>query len=134
MKCLKGKQVVQRTGPVPDETQEEPGQEATYIAKTPHARQAPPYVKHFEHRCVMWPAANKEREWIQFDEDLDQILEATTRGDADQKLRMTSAVIVSIGAERFGTKEKQPTRGRGEPNRREVKIVQLQRELRLLGR
>ena len=45
-----------------------------------------------------------------------------------------SAMIISIGAERFGIKERQPTRGLGEPNRREVKISQLRQELRLLGR
>lgn len=134
MKCLTGKQVVQRTGPVPGETQEEPGRESTHSAQTLHAPQAHPYVRHSEHRRVRWPAAIKEREWIQFDEDLDQVLEVTARGDADQKLRMMSAMIVSIGAERFGIKEQWPTRGLGEPNRREVKISQLWKELRLLGR
>lgn len=47
---------------------------------------------------------------------------------------MMSAMIVSIGAERFGIKEQRPARGLGEPNRRKVKISQLWKELRLLGR
>lgn len=54
------------------------------------------------------------------------------RGDADQKLQTLSTMIISIGAERFGIKERQLTRGVAEPNRREVEISQ--RELRLLGR
>ncbi|XP_061589349.1 uncharacterized protein LOC133454644 [Cololabis saira] len=134
MKCLTGTQVVQRTGQVPGETQEEPGQESTHSAQTLQAPQAPPYVRQSEHRRVMWPSAKKEREWLQFDEDLDQVIDATARGVADQKLRTMSAMIVSIGAERFGIKEQQPTRRLGEPNRREVKISQLRQELRLLGR
>ncbi|XP_063050108.1 uncharacterized protein LOC134444859 [Engraulis encrasicolus] len=134
MKCLTGRQVVQRTGPVPGETQEEPGQESTHSAQTLHAPQVLPRFKHSEHRRVMWPAANKEREWLQFDEDLNQVLDATARGDADQKLLSMSAMIINIGAERFGIKKQQPTRRSGEPNRRELKISQLRQELRLLGR
>ncbi|XP_075304756.1 retrovirus-related Pol polyprotein from type-1 retrotransposable element R2 [Odontesthes bonariensis] len=134
MKCLTGTQVVQRTGPVPSETQEEPGQESTHSAQTLHAPQVLPRFKHFEHRWVMWPAASKEREWLQFDEDLDQVLDATARGDADQKLLSMSAMIINIGAERFGIKEQQPARCSGEPNRRQLKISQLRQELRLLGR
>lgn len=98
MKCLTGKQVVQRTGREPGETQEEQGPESTHSAQALHAPQAPSYAKQSEHRRVLWPAANKEKEWLQFDEDLDQVLEATARGDADQKLRAMSAMIVSIGA------------------------------------
>lgn len=126
--------MVQHTGPVPGETQEEPGHESTHSAQSLHAPQAFSRFKHSEHRRVMWPAANKEREWLQFDEDLDQVLDTTARGDADQKLLSMSEMIVSIGAERFGIKEQQPTKRLGEPNRREVKISQLRQELRLLGR
>lgn len=91
-----------------------------------------PLCQAFRTPPVMWPSANKEREWLQFDEDLDQVLDATVRGDADQKLRTMSAMIISIGSERFGMKEQRTTRDVGEPNRREVKISQLRQELRLL--
>ncbi|XP_077372334.1 uncharacterized protein LOC144033646 [Festucalex cinctus] len=134
MGCLTRTQVVQRTGLVPGETQEEPGRESTHSAQTLYAPQALPRFRHSEHRRVLWPAANKGREWHQFDEDLDQILDATARGGADQKLLSMSAMIISIGAERFGVKEQRATRLQGEPNRREVKISQLRQELRLLGR
>lgn len=134
MKCLTGKRVEQHIGPVPGETQEEPGQESTHSAQTLHAPQASPYVRHSEHHQVMRPVANKERGWLQFDEDLDQALEATAKGDADQKLWTMAAMIISIGEERFGIKEQQPTRGRREPKRRKGKISQLRQELRLLGR
>lgn len=111
MKCLTGMQVVQRAGPVPDEMQEEAGRESTHSAQTLHAPQALPRFKHSEHRRVMWPAANKEGKWLQFDEDLDQVLDATARGDADQKLLSMSAMIISIGAERFGMKEQPASQG-----------------------
>lgn len=123
----------QRTGLVLGKTQEEPSQESTHSAQTLQAPQAPPYVRHSEHRRVMWPAANKEREWLQFDEDLDQVLDVTAKGGVDQKVRTMATMIISIGAERFGITEQQPTRGRGEPNRREVKISQRWQEFRLLG-
>lgn len=110
MRCLTGKQVERRTGPVPGETQEKSGQKSTYRVQTLHAPQAPPYVRHSEHRWVMWPTANKERKCLQFDEDLNQVLEATAKGDVDQKLQMMAAMIISIGAERFGIKDQQPTR------------------------
>ena len=121
--------MVQRTGPVPGETQEEPSQESTHSAQSLHAPQAFSRFKHSKHRQVVWPPANKERDWLQFDEDLDQVLDATARGDADQKLLSMSAMIVSIGAERFGIKEQQPTKRLGEPNRREVKISRFGRSL-----
>ncbi|KAK0145691.1 hypothetical protein N1851_015413 [Merluccius polli] len=134
MKCLTGRQVVQRTGPVPGETQEEPGPESPHSAQTLHAPQATPQVRHSEHRRVKWPSANKGKEWCQFEEDVDQVLEATARGDADQKLRTMCTMIVSIAVERFGTKEQHTINGAGEPNRRQKKISQLRQELRLLGR
>ncbi|KAK0136651.1 hypothetical protein N1851_027154 [Merluccius polli] len=134
MKCLTGRQVVQRTGPVPGETQEEPGPESPHSAQTLHAPQATPQVRHSEHRRVKWPSANKGKEWCQFEEDVDQVLEATARGDADQKLRTMCTMIVKIAVERFGTKEQHTINGAGEPNRRQKKISQLRQELRLLGR
>lgn len=133
MKCLTEKQVERHTGPVPGVTQEEPGQESTHSAQTLHAPLAPSYVRHSQHR-VKWLAASREREWLQVDMDLDQVLEATAKGDVDQKLRKMAAMLINIGAERFGTKYHQPTRGRGERNRRELKISQLQQVLRLLRR
>lgn len=48
-----------------------------------HAPQALPHVRHSEHRWIKLPAANKEKVWLQFDKDLDQVLEATEKGDAD---------------------------------------------------
>ncbi|XP_073731592.1 uncharacterized protein [Misgurnus anguillicaudatus] len=134
MKCLREKQVEQRTGLAPGETQEEPGPESPHSAQNLHAPQASTQIRHSEHHRVKWPAANKEGEWLKFDEDLNQVLEATARGNADQKLRAMSTMIISIGAERFGVKKHQLARSVAEPNRREVKISQLRSELRLLRR
>lgn len=65
--------------------------------------QVPPYVRHSEFRQVLWPAANKGRVWDQLDD------------------------------QRFGIKEQQPTRDRGEQNRKEVKISPLWQALIMLG-
>ncbi|XP_062387675.1 uncharacterized protein LOC134076569 [Sardina pilchardus] len=134
MKCLTGKQLVQRAGLVPGETEEEPGQESPHSAQSLHAQTRTPQNRHSEHRRIKWPAANKVSQWSQFDEDVDLALSATARGDADQKLRLMCTLIISIAAERFGTKEPRAGRSEGGPNRREGKISQLRQELRCLGR
>ncbi|KAJ8333923.1 hypothetical protein SKAU_G00412420 [Synaphobranchus kaupii] len=87
MKCLRVEQVEQRTGPVPGETQEEPGPESPHSAWNLQVPQASPQCKS-EHRRVKWHAATKEREWRQFNEDVDGVLEATAR-------RMTSEMVYS---------------------------------------
>ncbi|KAJ8360173.1 hypothetical protein SKAU_G00166980 [Synaphobranchus kaupii] len=113
MKCLRVEQVVQRTGPVPGETQEEPGPESPHSARNLQVPQASPQCKS-EHRRVKWPAAMKEREWRQVDEDVDGVLEATARSDADERLWSMSVIIVNIAAERFGRKEKRVPRNSGQ--------------------
>lgn len=39
-------------------------------------------------------------------EDVNQILEATVKGEADGKLQAMTTIIVSMGAKRFGKEEK----------------------------
>ncbi|KAI4887727.1 hypothetical protein NFI96_005939 [Prochilodus magdalenae] len=122
----------QRTGLVPGETEEEPGPESPHSAQTLQAPPALPQVMHSEQRRIKWPATNKVREWCQFDEDVNHVLEATNRGNADQRMRTMCTMIISIAAERFGMKEQPSARAEGGPNRREMKISQLRQELRLL--
>lgn len=73
-----GKQMVQHTVAIPGETQEEPGPEAPHSAQNFDAPLAPPQARQSEHRWVKWSAAKKEREWLQFDEEKDRVLEAAS--------------------------------------------------------
>lgn len=52
---------------------------------------------------MQWPQSSKKPEWQQFDEDVDQILEGTAKGDVDRRLKTIVTIIVNIAAERFGT-------------------------------
>ncbi|TWW74378.1 hypothetical protein D4764_14G0003790 [Takifugu flavidus] len=80
MKCLEREVEVQRTGPGPGETQEQPGQEATHRSQSLH-----------------------------FDEDVSNIIQAIAKGDVDSRLQAISTIIVSYGSERFGRIEKGST-------------------------
>lgn len=118
--CLRTERVVQRTVPVPDtapgETEEELGPETPHSAQNPQAPQAIPQSRTSEHRQVLWPAANKESEWRQFDEDVDAALEATAKDNADQRLQTMSTFIISIASERFGAKDQRATKTTAGPN------------------
>ncbi|XP_015259791.1 PREDICTED: uncharacterized protein LOC107104322 [Cyprinodon variegatus] len=136
MGCIRRKQAEQRTEPVPStdpgETEEEQEPEAPHSFQNLHARHATP-SKPSEQRRVLWPAANKEAQWRQFDEDVDATLNASCRGEVDQRLQLMSTLIISIGAERFGIKLPK-AQNFARPNRRETKISQLRKELKALNR
>ncbi|KAL0202317.1 hypothetical protein M9458_000335, partial [Cirrhinus mrigala] len=123
---------MQRTGQVPGEMQEEPDPESPHSAQTLHASQGRFQARISEQRQVKWPAANKKNEWHQSDEDVDQILQVTARGDADRRLHTMCSIIINIAAERFGVKEQCPFGGTAGPNRLEENNRQLRKELRLL--
>lgn len=59
-----------------------------------------------DRRWIKWPAATMILLWKQFDDDVDQILEAMAKGGANRKLHAMTTIIVSIPAERFGEEEK----------------------------
>lgn len=107
MGCTRRTQAEQRTEPVPStdpgEMEEEQEPESPHSVQNLQAQHAAS-SKPSEHRRVLWPAANKESEWRQFDEDVDATLEAACRGEVDQRLQLMSKLIISIGAERFGIK------------------------------
>ncbi|KAK7915664.1 hypothetical protein WMY93_011425 [Mugilogobius chulae] len=89
----------------------------------------------FEKRRIKWPAANMSSQWSQFDSDVDQILEATGKGDVDKKLLSLTTMIVNIGAERFGQEErKEPSIGGHPMNKREIKIHNIRQEMKSLRR
>ncbi|TWW59294.1 hypothetical protein D4764_06G0008240, partial [Takifugu flavidus] len=133
MKCLEREVEVQRTGPGPGETQEEPGQEATHRSQSLHVPEPPNPNRVVQQQRIKWPPANGRSEWLQFDEDVSNIIQATAKGDVDSRLQAISTIIVSYGSERFGRIEK----GNSETtsytmNCRSFKIHQLRKELRTL--
>lgn len=105
IKCLVGGGAAQCTGVQLGEMQEETGPESPHRAWNLHVLQTnPPNIK-FSRRWIKWPAASMTSLWEQFDEDVNQILEATVKGEADRKLQAMTTIIVSMGAERFGEEE-----------------------------
>ncbi|XP_063050368.1 uncharacterized protein LOC134445223 [Engraulis encrasicolus] len=134
MGCTRRKQAEQRTEAVhstaPGETEEEQDPESTHSVQNLQAQLAPPNNPS-EHRRVLWPAAHKESEWRQFDEDVDGAVEASSRGGVDQQLQTMCTFIVCIGAERFGVKQPK-AKNAARPNRRENKITALRRDLKAL--
>ncbi|XP_067284127.1 uncharacterized protein [Pseudorasbora parva] len=134
MRCVRMVPVSQRTGNTPGETQEELGPESNHSAQNLRVTQAPKPCRTSEHRRVKWPQANKEKEWLQFDEDVDTILEAGVKGDADRRLLTMTTIIISLAAERFGLEEKKVVNLPYTMNNRAHKIHQLRQELKSLRR
>ncbi|XP_061772124.1 uncharacterized protein LOC133562186 [Nerophis ophidion] len=134
MKCMQKQKVVesQCTGTTPGETQEEPGPESPHSARSLQVMQPPEAHRTSEHRRVKWPQASKEKEWLQFDEDADTILETTAKGDADRRLKTMTTIIISLAAERFGLEEKRAAKPPYIMNNRASKIHQLRQELKCL--
>ena len=83
---------------------------------------------------IQWPQSSKRSEWQQFDEDIDQALEVTAKGDVDRRLKTMTSFIVNIAAERFGTEAPKATPSAYAPNHRARKIQSLRKELKLLKR
>lgn len=132
MKCIQKEVESQRTGTTPGETQEEPGPDSPHSARSLQVMQPPDAHRTSEHRRVKWPQASKEKEWRQFDEDADTILEATAKGRADRRLKMMTTIITSLAAERFGLEEKRAAKPPYTMNNRASKIHQLRQELKTL--
>lgn len=78
--------------------------------------------------------ASKKADWHQFDEDVEQILEGTAKGDVDRRLETMATIIVSIAVERFGTKEVNQAPAIYTPNHTAKKIQHLRKELKALKR
>ncbi|XP_069114421.1 uncharacterized protein [Argopecten irradians] len=81
---------------------------------------------------VKWPGSFNTVVWQQFDEDVDNILEAMLAGNIDRKVKGMATCIYSMGIERFGTEEKEIRGGNNRENRREKEIGNIRRELRAL--
>lgn len=69
--------------------QEEPGPES------PHS------VRSLQVLSTNPPSIKSDRMQKQFDDDVDQILDAMTKGEADRKLQIMTTMIVSFGRRRL---------------------------------
>ncbi|KAJ8333497.1 hypothetical protein SKAU_G00415050 [Synaphobranchus kaupii] len=135
MKCLERESEVQRTGPEPAETQEEPGQESPHRAQSLHVPESPNPCSVVPQQRIKWPPASNRSGWLQFDKDVSNIIQATAKGDADSRLQTMTAIIVSYASERFGQIEKGNAKTTTYTmNRRATKIHQLHQELRTLNK
>ena len=83
---------------------------------------------------IKWPKASDKTLWKQLDEDLDNILEASLQGPVDRKPTTLTTLIYSVGKERFGLEEERVQKDTPRPNRRQIRIQNLRRELRQLRR
>lgn len=106
MKCLGGGEAAQCTGVQPGEVQEGPGPESPHSVQNLYVLQTNAPTNKFSRRWIKWPADSMTSLWEKFDEDVNQILEATVKGEADGKLQAMTTIIVSMGAKRFGKEEK----------------------------
>ncbi len=66
----------------PGQTEEEPGPEPHHSARNLQAAPASSQSRKPEQHQVKWPAANK-KDWHQFDEDFDKILESKCKGNVE---------------------------------------------------
>ena len=130
MKCMDERGQMQRTGLRPGETKEVHGQDSYHSAQSLRTidRTTPSRVNF---KQIKWPSAKCNNEWIQFDEYVSEIIQTTSKGNADRRLNVLSAIIASYAKERFGLRE-----GKQEKtyckNRRAKKVQDLRRELRAL--
>ena len=80
---------------------------------------------------IKWPAATVKKSWHDFDEDISEILEITSKGSVDKRLLTTAKIIVSYAAERYGYEERKKNVNSKE-NRRERKIKDPRKDLKSL--
>lgn len=99
MKCREQESVLQRTGFVLGEKQEEPSQESPHRAQYFQAVVPPNPCRTVQQKRIKWPPANSQVVWSQFDTSVNQILETTTKGEVDGRLDTMAAIIVSYAAE-----------------------------------
>lgn len=133
-KCSEGIGATQRTGVQPGETKEGPGPESPHSARNLQVSSTNPMNIKSKRRWIKWPAATMKSLWNQFDNDVDQILEATTKGEASQKLQAMTAIIVGLAAERFGEEERKSPQASYCKNQRAEKIHNIRAEMKVLKR
>ena len=83
---------------------------------------------------IKWPKASGKTLWKQPDEDLGNILEASLQGPVDRKLTTLTTLIYCVEKERVGLEEERVQKDTPRPNKRQIRIQNLRRELRQLRR
>ena len=123
MICPLEAEATQRTVVKPGETQEVLGPESPHSAQNLQVLLTnPPGIKS-DRRRIKWPAASMTSLWKQFNDDVDQILEAIAKGEADRRLQVMTSTIVSLAAELFSEEEeKKSSTTPYSMNQRAVKI------------
>lgn len=81
---------------------------------------------------IKWPAMN-DKQWKEFDEDVDGILEQVLLGTVERKLRSMSRLVYAVGKERFGVTPSERKQTTVTKNRRQIEIEKLRKDLRNLG-
>ena len=130
MKCAVETENTQRVGVSPSKTEVEQVPVTNHSAQH-HRGWTQSLPDRVISERIRWPPANNKKAWRDFDEDVSEIIQATSSGNIDQRLHTMSKLIVGYASERFGYIEK--TGGKGYThNRRQGKIEQLRQELRSL--
>lgn len=132
MKCLVQEMVAQRTGSKPSETQEEPGPEVRHRVLNLQVPSSPIISRVSQQLQIKWPPAKQHKLWQQFDEDTARIINATTKGGIEGRIQNLTSIITSFATERFGVGEPKSSKPTYTKNRREDKIEQFRKELRML--
>lgn len=124
---------VQRTGPVSGETKENSSQEAPHTAEDLSTLEQPQHQRpvhvnpppitpiHLSRReRIKWLKTSDNITWMQFDDDLDGILEATSSGPVQKNVHSLTTIAYNLARERFSIMER---KGPLQPNRSEIKAL-----------
>ena len=131
IKCMDKNGQMLRTGLIPGETKEVHGQDSHHSTQSILAIDQTIPCR-LNYKQIKWPSAKETvSEWLQFDEDVSEIIRTTSKGNADRWLNILSTIIVSYTKEKLGLyegeKEKTYRKNLGAN-----KIQDLRRELRAL--
>ena len=108
---------------------------ATQLTPSPQSQQLPPEIQEVSRKPkLQYPPATDKR-WQELDDDLEASLSVQLKGSPKQKMKQMTVIVFSMCEARFdkktGDKERKGVAG---PSRRQRKISEIRRELRLLKR
>ena len=131
MKCLEGGNREQRAGASPGKTEEVQGPESYHSAQSLQASVHLTLGKE-SRKKIKWPPANNKGACQDFDNDICEIIQPTTKGDVERRLSFMTTIITSLASERFGYVEPRQPRRPYTANRRVNKMKDLRKEIRSL--
>lgn len=112
----------------PGELQKEPVPKSPYSAQIPQVLQMDSPRMNPERRQIKWSGSL----WSQVSRDIDQILEATLKGDVCKKLQVITTIIVTLASKRFGEEEGKVTKPPYSKNQREMRIHSIRQKWKSL--